>query len=197
MPVIPYLHTAYSPCYVDLTSHPSHAKPTPRKQLSLVRCQIPDARIQMPGSKSQNPPGPRAKKATRHPSLLPTPTILEILPSPVGPLPRTQDSGPSNTCFIPTSPSCQLTKPHCTPPAAMSSGRLKTEGTTETNTQSLSHASALSCTQTGQGAVEGQGDVRARTGMYLDRSRPGTTGTFRAGLAIELDRESRTPSASG
>jgi hypothetical protein len=153
---------------------------------------MPDATWRNPHLR---PPGPRAKKATRHPSLLPTHTILKILPSPVGPFPRTQDSGPSNTCFIPISPSCQLTKPHCTPPAAMSSGRLKTEGTTETDAQSLSHAGALSRTQTGQGRRR----PRRRQGQdgYVHRSRPGTTGTFRAGLAIELDRESRTPSASG
>jgi hypothetical protein len=181
---------------LDLTHHTQSRRPGSSSPRS-------DARFQMPGSRCQDPnprtpPGPRAKKATRHPSLLPTPTILKILPSPVGPLPRTQDSGPSNTCFVPTSPSCQLTKPHCTPPAAMSSGRLKTEGTTETNTQSLSHAGARSrAPRQVKGPWKAKETFRARTGMYLDRSRPGTTGTFRAGLAIELDRESRTPSASG
>jgi hypothetical protein len=191
MTVIPYLHTAY---YVLTLLRGLDLTPITRKadaQEAALPCQMSDARCHMPHATWRNPnprpPGPKSKKSNTTPQSSPHSHAFSRSsrssrsPSAPAPGPRTQD------------PATHVSSP----PAAMSSGRLKTEGTTETDAQSLLHTGALSCTHTGQGRRR----PRRRQGQdgygYVHRSRPGTTGTFRPGLAIEFGRESRIPSASG
>jgi hypothetical protein len=174
---------------LDLTHHTQSRRPGS----SSPRCQDPDARIQIP-----EPPGPKSQKSNTTPQSSPhshdpqDPPVPSRSPPPDSGLRTQQHMFRTHFPVLPTDQTpLHPTRRHVVGPTQ------DRRHHRDEYTVSIACGRALSCTQTGQGAVESQGDVRARTGMYLDRSRPGTTGTFRAGLAIELDRESRTPSASG